>query len=94
MVRAVATAAAARALGLLLGYAADRVLGDPRRCHPVTGFGAAANALEARLYADTRARGVAHTAILAGGTVALGVAAERAARQSPAARAAVTAAAT
>jgi adenosylcobinamide-phosphate synthase len=31
-----------RALGLALGYAADRLLGDPRRCHPVAGFGSAA----------------------------------------------------
>ena len=27
------------ALGLLLGYAADLALGDPRRYHPVAGFG-------------------------------------------------------
>jgi adenosylcobinamide-phosphate synthase len=87
-------AAAARVLGLLLGYAADQILGDPRRCHPVAGFGVAANALEARLYTDTRTRGVAHAAILAGGAAALGVAAERAARRSPAARVAITAAAT
>ena len=86
--------AAARAAGLLLGYAADRLLGDPRRGHPVAGFGTAANALEARLYADTRAHGAAHTAILAGGIAALGVAAERAAGSTPWARAAVTAAAT
>src|SRR5580704_11475334 len=57
---------AARAAGLLLGYAADRLLGDPARWHPVAGFGAAANALEARLYAGTRARGAVHAAILAG----------------------------
>jgi len=87
-------AAAARAAGLLLGYAADRLLGDPRRWHPVAGFGSAANALEARLYADSRPRGAAHAAILAGGVVVLGVAAERAARGSPWFRAAVTAAAT
>jgi adenosylcobinamide-phosphate synthase len=66
-----------RAVGLLLGYAADRVLGDPQRLHPVAGFGTAAQALEDRLYADSRARGVAHTALLVGGTVALGVLVER-----------------
>jgi len=93
-VRAVTAGAAARAAGLLAGYAADRLLGDPRRWHPVAGFGVAANALEARLYAGTRARGVAHAAILAGGAAALGAAAERAARRSPAARVLVTAAAT
>lgn len=79
---------------MLLGYAADRILGDPRRRHPVAGFGVAANALEARLYADTRTRGVVHAAVLVGGTAALGVAAEHAARRSPAARVASTAAAT
>jgi adenosylcobinamide-phosphate synthase len=79
---------------LLLGYAADRLLGDPRRWHPVAGFGSAANALEARLYADSRPRGAAHAAILAGGAVVLGVAAERAARTSPWVRAAIMAAAT
>jgi adenosylcobinamide-phosphate synthase len=66
-----------RAAGLLLGYAADRLLGDPQRFHPVAGFGTTAQALEGRLYADTRARGVAHTAILVGGSVALGVLVER-----------------
>jgi len=86
--------AAARAAGLLAGYAADRLLGDPRRWHPVAGFGTAANALEGRLYAGTRARGVVHAVILAGGAAALGVVAERAAGRSPVARAAVTAAAT
>lgn len=66
-----------RAVGLLLGYAADRVLGDPQRFHPVAGFGTTAKALEDRLYADSRARGVAHTVLLVGGTVALGLVVER-----------------
>lgn len=67
----------ARAAGLLLGFAADRVLGDPQRFHPVAGFGTTAASLERILYADSRGRGVAHTALLVGGTVALGVAVER-----------------
>lgn len=92
--RVVGSSAAARALGLLAGYAADRLLGDPGRWHPVAGFGTAANALESRLYTDTRARGAVHAAILVGGAVALGLAAEQAASRSPAARVAVTAAAT
>ena len=78
-----------RALGLLLGFAADRLLGDPARLHPVAGFGTTAAALERHLYADSRARGIAHTAVLVGGAVALGVAAERVAP-----RTLVTAAAT
>ncbi len=83
----------ARALGLLLGYAADRLLGDPERLHPVAGFGAVAATLERRLYADSRARGVAHTGLLVGGAILLGATAERLALR-PVARTFVTAAAT
>jgi adenosylcobinamide-phosphate synthase len=80
--------AGARAAGLLLGFAADRLLGDPSRWHPVAGFGTVAAALERRLYADDRARGVVHTVTLVGGAVALGVAAERVTARRGAARAA------
>ncbi|MGW0928967.1 cobalamin biosynthesis protein [Streptomyces sp. NPDC002644] len=83
-----------RAAGLLLGHLADRLLGDPRRLHPVAGFGTVAAALEERLHADSRARGTAYTALLVGGAAALGVAVERAAARHPAAHLAVTAAAT
>ncbi len=61
-----------RALGLLLGWAADRVLGDPQRLHPVAGFGQVADALEGLTYADRKAAGVVHTTLLVGGAVALG----------------------
>jgi len=54
----------ARSVGLLLGWAADVAFGDPRRCHPVAGFGTAAAALERRTYADSRAAGAAHVAVL------------------------------
>ncbi|MCW2695651.1 MAG: hypothetical protein JWR62_736, partial [Modestobacter sp.] len=37
---------AATATGLLLGAAADLVVADPRRGHPVAGFGRLAAALE------------------------------------------------
>jgi adenosylcobinamide-phosphate synthase len=40
----------------------DAVFGDPRRGHPVAAFGRAAAAVEARDYADSRARGAVHTA--------------------------------
>lgn len=83
----------ARAAGILLGFAADRLLADPRRYHPVAGFGRAAAAVERRLYADSRARGAAHAAALVGAAVALGVAAERLTVR-PTARAVVTAVAT
>ena len=55
-----------RAFGLALGFAADQLLGDPRTWHPVAGFGRSAAALEDRLHADSRARGVAHVALLVG----------------------------
>ena len=80
----------ARAVGLLLGFAADRVLGDPQHLHPVAGFGNAAAALERRLYADSRPRGAAHTAALVGAAMVVGVVAERAAR-NPVAEAVATA---
>ncbi|MBJ8344861.1 cobalamin biosynthesis protein [Antrihabitans sp. YC2-6] len=57
------------AVGLLAGYAADRVLGDPRSFHPVAGFGTAATALEKRTYGADRWSGVLHNAILVGATI-------------------------
>lgn len=72
---------AGRALGLLLGVAADAVFGDPRRFHPVAAFGTGAAAVEKRLYADSKAAGVAYTTVMVGSTVALGVVVERAARR-------------
>ena len=70
----------ARAAGLLLGHAADRVLGDPRRFHPVAGFGRTAAALERVSYADDRRRGVGHEAVLVGGVTAAAWCAQRRAR--------------
>ena len=66
-----------RALGLALGFAADRVLGDPARWHPVAGFGRVATALEQTTYADGRGPGAAHVALLVGGVLAVGTVAER-----------------
>jgi adenosylcobinamide-phosphate synthase len=65
------------AVGLAVGYLADRVVGDPGRGHPVAGFGAAAVWLEARCYADRRAAGLVHTGALVGAAVALGAVFER-----------------
>ena len=67
----------ATAVGLVAGFALDRLLGDPRRYHPVAGFGTVALRAEQRWYADDRAHGVLHTATLVGGAVLLGAAAER-----------------
>jgi adenosylcobinamide-phosphate synthase len=61
------------AVGLALGFAADRLLGDPSRWHPVAGFGRVAAALERTTYADRRLAGVAHVGLLVGGAVATAV---------------------
>ncbi len=85
----------ARAVGLTAGYVADILLADPRRGHPVAGFGTTAAALERVTYRDGRAAGVVHTGALLGALAALGIAAERAAaRRGPVSTTAVTAAAT
>lgn len=70
----------ARAAGLAIGYLADLCWADPQRGHPVAAFGAAATALERRSYADHRAAGAGHVAVLVGALAALGVLAERAHR--------------
>jgi adenosylcobinamide-phosphate synthase len=62
-----------RLLGLAIGFAADRLLGDPGRWHPVAGFGRAAAVLERRTYADRRINGVLHVTILVGATAGSGV---------------------
>ncbi|HEX5610555.1 MAG TPA: cobalamin biosynthesis protein [Solirubrobacterales bacterium] len=51
---------------LAVGYGADLVLGDPRRGHPVAGFGRLAAATEERLYAPSRRNGAAYAAVLVG----------------------------
>lgn len=85
-----------RAVGLALGFAADWYFADPRRRHPVAGFGQVASGLRRVLYADSRVAGAAYTAVLVSGAAALGVAAERAGRfgQRPVTGAVLTAAAT
>ncbi|GAA3344678.1 hypothetical protein GCM10020358_48910 [Amorphoplanes nipponensis] len=87
-------ATAADAIGLLAGFALDAALGDPRRFHPVAGFGRAAGALERRLYAPDRWAGTLFAAVAVGVPVAAGVAASVLTRRRPAARAALVAAAT
>jgi adenosylcobinamide-phosphate synthase len=65
------------AAGLSLGYLADRIVGDPRRAHPVAAFGAAASWLESKCYADRQAAGLLHAGALVGTVAALGVGLER-----------------
>ena len=70
--------AAVLAAGLLAGYAADALLADPSRGHPVALFGKAARRFEDRCYADSRTRGALFTAACVGGSAALGYAVDRA----------------
>ena len=90
----VTRAQVSRAAGLALGHLADRRFGDPRRWHPVAGFGRAAAALETRTYADSRGRGVLHLALLVGTVTGGGLVLERQARSRPVAHTLLTAAAT
>ncbi len=60
------------AAGLALGYGADLALGDPRRGHPVAGFGRLALGLERVLYARSRARGALFCGLLVGGAALAG----------------------
>ncbi|WP_127935791.1 cobalamin biosynthesis protein [Nonomuraea polychroma] len=65
-------------LGLALGVALDRLVGDPRSAaHPVAVFGRAAAGLEQSLYGDTKAHGVLHVAICVAGAAGLGLAVQR-----------------
>nr|MDT0662328.1 cobalamin biosynthesis protein [Micromonospora sp. DSM 115978] len=86
--------ALANAAGLAAGYALDAAFGDPRRLHPVAGYGKVAGTLENRLYRPDRAAGTAYTALAVGVPVLVGVAATAATRGRPLTRAALVAAAT
>src|SRR5687768_2675380 len=82
------------AYGLALGAVADLLLADPRRGHPVAGFGAAAGALERRLWRDSRAAGTGYALLLTGAVTALGTALDRATLGRPVVRTTATATAT
>lgn len=84
-----------RAAGVLVGYLADRALGDPRRGHPVAAFGTAAAGLESLTYRESRAAGAVHVGLLIGSLCLTGAAAQRVAgRGGRPCSIAVTAAAT
>ncbi|NHN54686.1 cobalamin biosynthesis protein [Calidifontibacter sp. DB0510] len=74
-----------RAAGLVLGVAFDHAFGDPRRWHPVAGFGWVATHLEQRTYpidaTSRRLAGAAHTAVLVATAAATGALAERGSRR-------------
>lgn len=82
---------AGRAVGLVIGVAADAALGDPKRGHPVAAFGTLAQATEKVLHQDKRAAGIAYSGLLVGGVLATGAVAERWCRRSPVAQAVLTA---
>ncbi|GAA2020521.1 cobalamin biosynthesis protein [Catenulispora yoronensis] len=81
-------------MGLALGFAADWYFADPRRGHPVAGFGRAASALRKTMYADSRGAGVGYAGALVAGAAAVGGVAERMGRGRPVTQAALTALAT
>lgn len=72
------------AVGLAAGLAADALLADPRRGHPVAGFGAVAGALEQRAHRDSRVAGAAYALVLTAGAAGLGAAVQRALPAAPA----------
>jgi adenosylcobinamide-phosphate synthase len=81
----------ADAAGLVAGYVLDAVVGDPRRWHPVAGFGTVAGKLERKVYAPDRRAGALFAGLAVGVPAAAGYAAARATRNRPVARAVVTA---
>lgn len=82
------------AAGLAVGYLLDTALGDPRRLHPVAGYGKAAAALERRTYSPTREAGLRYAAIAVGAPVLAATVATIVTRRRPFARAALVAATT
>lgn len=69
-----------RIAGLALGYAADRLFGDPRHYHPVAGFGRWATGCERRMYARSRVAGTAYLVTTVGPYVLIAGAAARASK--------------
>ncbi len=80
--------------GLAIGYAADLVFADPRRFHPVAGFGSAALRLERSLYADDVRAGARYVTVAVGAPTLLAAGADALVRRRPAARAVLVAACT
>ncbi|MFD9034873.1 cobalamin biosynthesis protein [Streptomyces sp. NPDC059567] len=80
------------AYGAAAGLAADLIIGDPRRGHPVAAFGRAAGSVEKILRRDHRGWGALHTAVCAGGATAIAALAARTVRDRPGAAVALTAA--
>jgi adenosylcobinamide-phosphate synthase len=79
---------------MVAGYLLDRAVGDPRRWHPVAGYGRFASAVQRRTYAPTTSAGVRFAAVSVGVPVALAAVATLATRRRPLARFVVTTAVT
>jgi len=77
----------------VVGAAADALLGDPLRGHPVALFGRAAQAAQDRVYADSRLRGAGYAAGCLLAVAGPAAVAQQLTRGRPWARAAATAAA-
>jgi adenosylcobinamide-phosphate synthase len=75
------------ALGLLGGALADAAFGDPRRGHPVAGFGRLAGALEARVWRPSRLAGAGYALGLVGAAAGGALLLDARLRRRPAARA-------
>lgn len=82
------------AFGVLVGYVADLVVGDPRRFHPVAGFGSVAQWLEQEWYRDSRRHGVRYAAVLVAAAGTGGWLVDRLLVRTPLAQALFTAAVT
>lgn len=82
-----------RAVGIAVGFALDRAVGDPARFHPVAGLGRYAAVVERVTHRDQRGAGMVHHAAVVGPLVAVAVIAERTCRR-PWRRVVLTAAAT
>lgn len=83
-----------RALGLAIGFLADRAIADPARWHPVAGFGRLAEAVERRWWSPSRGRGAGYAGVLVGSVTVVGALLERSTRSRPVVHTLVTAAAT
>jgi adenosylcobinamide-phosphate synthase len=82
------------AAGLAAGWLADQCFGDPRRFHPVAGFGRVAAQLEQRSYRDQKVAGAGYAAVLVGSAASLGWLAQRVTSSNGPLRLVATAAAT
>ena len=69
--------------GIIAGTAADAMLGDPRRGHPVAAFGRAAQLVQDRVYRDSVPRGAGYAAACVLGAAMPGVLVAHLTRRRP-----------